>query len=180
MIIGYMRPYQGDLNCENQLKILKEANCVTIIAEEHSSAKKRIQLESALDMLKKDDRIVVTKLFVFADSTRHLVELLETIESKGAYLQSLTEKIDTSNPTGYRFTDIVKYLVDFQSDVTSEKTKEGLYEAKQKGVHGGRPRKPDENVKRAIVMYQSKKYSLAEIKDETGISKSTLYRYLEN
>ncbi|KGK87535.1 recombinase family protein [Clostridium sp. HMP27] len=180
MIIGYMRPYQGDLNCENQLKILKEANCVAIIAEEHSSAKKRIQLQSALDMLKKDDRVVVTKLFVFADSTRHLVELLEAIESKGAYLQSLTEKIDTSNPNGYRFTDIVKYLVDFQSDVTSEKTKEGLYEAKQKGVHGGRPRKPDENVKRAIVMYQSKKYSLAEIKDETGISKSTLYRYLES
>lgn len=180
MIIGYMRPHQGDLNCENQLKILKEANCTAIIAEEHSSAKKRIQLENALDMLKKDDRLVVTKLFIFADSTRHLVELLETIESKGACLQSLTEKIDTSNPNGYRFTDIVKYLVDFQSDVTSEKTKEGLYEAKQKGVHGGRPRKPDENVKRAIVMYQSKKYSLAEIKNETGISKSTLYRYLEN
>ncbi|HEY4548884.1 MAG TPA: helix-turn-helix domain-containing protein, partial [Bacillus sp. (in: firmicutes)] len=28
--------------------------------------------------------------------------------------------------------------------------------------------------------YQSKKYSLAEIKNETGISKSTLYRYLEH
>ncbi|MBU3099627.1 helix-turn-helix domain-containing protein [Clostridium sp. DSM 17811] len=44
----------------------------------------------------------------------------------------------------------------------------------------GRPRKPDDNVKRAIVMYQSKKYTLVKIKDETGISKSTLYRYLEN
>ncbi|WP_430034017.1 hypothetical protein [Peribacillus simplex] len=29
-------------------------------------------------------------------------------------------------------------------------------------------------------MYQSKKYSLTESKNETGISKSTLYRYLEN
>ena len=74
----------------------------------------------------------------------------------------------------------MKYLVEFQSDVISEKTKQGLYEAKQKGVTTGRPRKPDENVKRAILMYQSKKYSLAEIKAETGISKSTLYRYLEN
>lgn len=180
MIIGYMRPYQEDFNCENQLKILKESNCTTIIAEEHSSAKKRIQLENALNMLNKDDKLAVTKLFVFADSTRHLVELLQIIESKGAYLQCLTEEIDTSNPNGYKFTDIVKHLVDFQSDVISEKTKEGLYEAKQKGVHGGRPRKPDENVKRAIVMYESKKYSLAEIKNETGISKSTLYRYLEN
>ncbi|MFB7142021.1 helix-turn-helix domain-containing protein [Gottfriedia sp. NPDC056225] len=62
----------------------------------------------------------------------------------------------------------------------SENTKKGLYEAKQKGVTSGRPKKPGENVKRAIVMYQSKKYTLEEIKQETGISKSTLYRYLEN
>ncbi|MDQ0166942.1 DNA invertase Pin-like site-specific DNA recombinase [Bacillus horti] len=56
----------------------------------------------------------------------------------------------------------------------------GLYAAKQKGVKPGRPRKPDENVKRAISMYQSQQYSLAQIKAETGISKTTLYRYLEN
>lgn len=62
----------------------------------------------------------------------------------------------------------------------SENTKKGLYEAKQKGIKPGRPRKADENVKRAIVMYQSQKYNLAEVKEETGISKSTLYRYLEN
>ena len=62
---------------------------------------------------------------------------------------------------------MVKHLLKFQSDVISEKTKKGLYEAKQKGVTTGRPRKPDENVKRAITMYQSKHYSLAEIKSET-------------
>jgi len=55
-----------------------------------------------------------------------------------------------------------------------------MTKAKQKGANPGRPRKPDENVKRAIAMYESRKYSLAEITNETGISKSTLYRYLEN
>ena len=74
----------------------------------------------------------------------------------------------------------VKHLVEFQSDVISEKTKKGLNEAKQKGVVTGRPRKPDENVQRAIEMYQSKNYTLTQIKEETGISKSTLYRYLEH
>lgn len=51
---------------------------------------------------------------------------------------------------------------------------------KKKGVTAGRPRKTDENVKRVIIMYQSGNYSLAEIREKTGISKSTLYRYLEN
>lgn len=180
MLIGYMRPYQEDLKCEDQLKNLRKSKCTTIISEEHSSAKQRIQLENMISTLNKGDKIVIKKLFALADSTRHLVELLEIIDAKGAYLQSLAEKIDTSSSNGYRFIHIVKRLVEFQSDVISEKTKKGLYEAKQKGVTTGRPRKPDENVKRAIVMYQSKKYSLSEITAETGISKSTLYRYLEN
>ena len=132
-----------------------------------------------INNLNKEDIVVVTKLFVLADSTRHLLELIEIIDAKGAYLKSLHEGIDTSKLSGYKFYDIVKHLVGFQSDVISEKTKRGLSKAKQKGITTGRPRKPDKNVQRAIIMYQSKKYSLAEIKNETGISKSTLYRYLE-
>lgn len=55
-----------------------------------------------------------------------------------------------------------------------------MYEAKERGVKVGRPRKLDDNVRRAIQMYESQQYTLAQIRDETGISKSTLYRYLEN
>ncbi|GKU83185.1 recombinase family protein [Niallia sp. NCCP-28] len=180
MLIGYMRPYEDDFNCKHQLKSLKEHFCEMIISEEHSSAKKRIQLNNMINHLNQGDKIVVAKLFAIADSTRHLVELLETLDAKGAYLQSLAENVDTSNESGYPFYDIVKHLVEFQGDVISEKTKKGLLEAKQKGISPGRPRKPDENVQRAIIMHQSKKYSLTQIKEETGISKSTLYRYLEN
>ncbi|MCQ6273949.1 recombinase family protein [Bacillus sp. V3B] len=180
MLIGYIRPFQEDLNCEIQHQNITKTNCDTIIIEDHSSAKKRIKLKNMIDNLNQGDKIVVTKLFTFADSTRHLVELLDAIDAKGGYFQSLKEGVDTSNDSGYFFKNTVKHLVEFQSDVISEKTKKGLYEAKQKGVITGRPRKSDENVDRAITMYQSKKYTLAEIKNETGISKSTLYRYLEN
>lgn len=180
MLKGYMRPYHEDQNCNIQLKNLTKLNCNKIIKEEHSSAKKRTQLKDMLNTLKTGDKIVVHKLFVLADSTRHLVELLDVLETKGADLQSITEGIDTSHKDGYQFKAIVKHLVEFQSDVISEKTKTGLNKARQKGVTTGRPRKPDANVKRAIEMYQSKKYSLTEIRSETGISKSTLYRYLEN
>ncbi|RSK46940.1 recombinase family protein [Bacillus canaveralius] len=180
MLIGYMRPHLQDLNCEIQLSNLTKMNCEVIIAEEHSSPKQRTQLKNIVSHLKNNDKVVVTKLFTLADSTRHLVELLEEIDSKGAYILCLTEGIDTSNKSGYAFNDIVKHLVEFQSDVISEKTKKGLSEAKENGVIAGRPRKPDKNVQRAIEMYQSKNYSLTQIKEETGISKSTLYRYLEN
>ncbi|QKE76124.1 recombinase family protein (plasmid) [Arthrobacter citreus] len=180
MLIGYMRPHQEDPKCEQQLKLLLQLKCDKVISEDHSSAKKRIQLDTIITNLKQGDRIVVTKLFTIADSTRHLMEVLEILDLKGAYIQTLTENINTSNNASYDFKMIVKHLLSFQSDVISENTKKGIYEAKQKGIISGRPKKPDENIKRAIVMYQSKKYSLDEIKQQTGISKSTLYRYLES
>lgn len=180
MRIGYMRPYQDDENLTIQTQAMNELSCDKIVVEEHASAKRRTELEQLLNGLNKGDIVVVYKLFALADSTRHLVELLQKLEEKQAHLCSYAEGVDTSISEGYPFPDIVKHLVDFQSDVISEKTKKGLYEAKQKGNHPGRPRKADDNVKRAIVMYQSNQYSLAQIREETGISKSTLYRYLDS
>ena len=169
-----------NLKIECKEKLLSDLQCDRIIKEEHSSSKRRIQLKQLLELIENDDVIVVARLFALADSTRHLQELLEVIEGKGAILKSLDEDIDTCSSVCYSFVDILKHLVKFQSDVVSEKTKNGMYEAKQKGIHSGRPKKSDENVTRAIAMYQSKKFSLNEITEETGISKSTLYRYLEH
>lgn len=180
MLIGYMRPYQGDINCDEQYKVLTEKRCHKVISEPHASAKRRTTLEKLLDSLQEGDKIIISKLYAIADSTRHLTELLEKINNRGAYLQSIQEEIDTSNAESYSFTHIVKHLTAFQSDVVSEQTKAGMMKAKEKGGPVGRPRKPDRNVQRAIEMHQSKNYSLAEIKQETGISKSTLYRYLES
>ncbi|MBD8070035.1 recombinase family protein [Bacillus sp. PS06] len=180
MLIGYMRPSQEDETCEQQLQTLTALNCHTIYSEDHSSPKKRVKLLELLTNLKPDDKVVINKLSILADSSRHLVELLETFDKKGAFIFSLKEGIDTSKAEGYPFYEIVKHLVEFQSDLISEKTKKGLSDAKEKGITSGRPRKPDKNVQQAIEMYQSKKHTLTQIKEATGISKSTLYRYLEN
>jgi len=179
VLIGYMRPYIDDLKCECQLEALVKHNCDQFITEEHASPKKRVKLEAMINTLQPGDTIVVTKLFSFADSTRHLADLLNAMNQKKAYFHSITEGIDTQS-SSYSFYDNVNFLLNFQSDVISENTRRGIEEARQKGMKPGRPRKPDENVNKAIQMYQSQKYSLAEIKEQTGISKTTLYRYLES
>src|SRR5699024_6180538 len=115
-----------------------------------------------------------------ADSTRHLVELLDRIETSGASLQSIEEGVDTSDGNGYSFPHVVKQIAMFQCDVISEQTKRGMMNAKKKCASVGWSRKPDKNVCRSNDMYKSNNYTLAEIRKETGISKSTLYRYLES
>ncbi|MDQ7861137.1 recombinase family protein [Peribacillus frigoritolerans] len=80
--------------------------------------------------------------FALADSTRQLVELLEEIESKGSYLHSLTEQIDTRKKNSYSFLTIAQHLVAFQSNVISEKNKKrDLMKRNKKGNIAGRPRK---------------------------------------
>lgn len=180
MQIGYARPIEGDINCDKQKVLFTDLNCDDTFIESHSSPKKREVLKSVLAQLSAGDRLIVKSLHVLADSTRHLVELLDALEQKGCTLYSHREQIDTAPDKLFAFQKIVQCLADFQSDSISAKTKAGLTVAKEKGMHAGRPRKPDANVKKAIQMYESKKYNLAEIKEQTGISKSTLYRYLEN
>lgn len=180
MQIGYARAVEEDPHCEKQQALLKKYECEEIYVEKHGTPKKRTELKNLLEGLESGDRVIVWKLHAFADSTRHLVELLGVLDQKGAFLYSIKEEIDTAKGKSFSFQEIARCLADFQSDTISAKTKAGLTEAKQKGMHAGRPRKPDANVKKAIKMYESKQYSLAEIKEQTGISKSTLYRYLEN
>ncbi|WP_339296968.1 recombinase family protein [Paenibacillus sp. FSL R5-0623] len=179
MIIGYMRPSQDDPNCQNQHEILKRKSCDRILKEEHSSAKQRTQLNAMMNELQAGDVVVVTRLFSLADSTKHLVDLLKEFQKREAHLYSLNENLNTQDSSGRIFLEHVKALLDFQGDLTSESTKKGMDEAREKGTKLGRPRKLDGNVMKAIQMYESKEYSLAEIREETGISKTTLYRYLD-
>ncbi|GGO06611.1 recombinase family protein [Saccharibacillus kuerlensis] len=180
MKIGYMRPYQEDADCKEQTRLLQAVPCDFYMIEEHASAKRRTALDSALLQLQEGDTLVVAKLFVLADSTRHLIEVLDDLDQKGAYLFSIGEEIDTQIAAGRQFRANAHSLLNLQQDIVRENTIRGMYEAKQRGAKVGRPRKLDDNVKKAIQMYESKQYSLAQIKEQTGISKTTLYRYLEN
>lgn len=179
MLIAYLRPTLNDPTCDMQHKALTQLSCDRYIKEEHSSPKRRVQLESMLEQLNDGDHIIVTKLYILADSTRHLAELLDVFRSKNVTLKTITDNIDTSINT-YSVYDCVKLLLKFQQDISSENTRKGMDKARQSGINVGRPRKPDANLRKAIEMYHSQNFTLAQIKEKTGISKTTLYRNLES
>ncbi|MEJ7509009.1 helix-turn-helix domain-containing protein, partial [Staphylococcus simulans] len=55
----------------------------------------------------------------------------------------------------------------------------GLENYTREGKSLGRPKRDDKNLRDAIEMYMSKKYTLDEIKAKTNISRATLYRHLD-
>ncbi|MCA6607733.1 recombinase family protein [Bacillus altitudinis] len=180
MIFGYARPFSQDIDMTLQTKALENKGCDRIYYEQTISPKDRPELNHLLHSINTGDQIIVYKFYSIADSTRHLIELVQLLQQKNVQLISIIDQVDTSTNEGKVFFKLMKSVGDFQYDVLSESTKAGIYEAKRKGKNTGRPRKPDANVRRALDMYQSKKYSIAQITLETGISKTTLYRYLED
>ncbi|WP_154391811.1 helix-turn-helix domain-containing protein, partial [Staphylococcus haemolyticus] len=77
------------------------------------------------------------------------------------------------------FIEILHDITDFQSDIVKFRTRLGLENYAKEGKNLGRPKRNDKNLSDAIEMYMSKKYTLDEIKEQTNISRATLYRHLD-
>ena len=71
-------------------------------------------------------------------------------------------------------------IAELERDIISERTKIDLQAARARGKTGGRPPKKIDKILMSIKMYKSKDYTINQITDATGISKTTLYRYLNN
>lgn len=178
--IGYARVSTQDQNLDRQIDQLKEAGCKKIFEEKITGTKKeRPQLSRLLDELREDDTIIITELTRLSRSTKDLFKLVELIENKGANIKSLKESwLDTTTPQGKLMFTIFAGISQFERDLISQRTLEGLASARARGRKGGRPTKNKKDVEIALKMYESRLHSVSEIEKATGVSKATLYRYL--
>jgi DNA invertase Pin-like site-specific DNA recombinase len=140
MIIGYARVSTGDQNLEAQSDALTAAGAERIFADKISgSVRSRPELDKLLDHLREGDVIVVAKYDRLARSLRDLLEIVETIEERGAGFRSLAEDIDTTTSAGRLIFHVFASIAQFERERISERTREGLEAAKRRGRVGGRP-----------------------------------------
>lgn len=85
--------------------------------------------------------------------------LVEQIEKKGANIKSLKESwLDTTTPQGKLMFTFMAGIGQFERDLISQRTREGLEAARAREKQGGRKPKLDANKKKAIYeLYQQKK-----------------------
>ena len=178
MRIGYARVSTEDQLLDRQIDALRAAGCERIYAEKITGkSKSRPELDRMMDAIREGDTVVVVKLDRIGRNTKHLIDLAESFDRSGVDFVSLGDSIDTRSATGRLFFSILAAIAQFEADLNSERTKEGLAAARARGRIGGRPKVDSEAIERALRMYASGTFSLAEITDMTGVSKTTLYRY---
>lgn len=91
----------------------------------------------------KFNAIMVTKLDRLGRSLQHLLSLFEEFKNKGVDFISVTQNIDTSTSAGKLQMQIMGAFAEFERNIISERTKEGLKKAIGVGKRGKdkKPRK---------------------------------------
>jgi len=87
--------------------------------------------------------IMVTKLDRIGRSLQHILSLFDEFSKLGVHFIACTQSIDTSNATGKLQLHIFGAFAEFERNIISERTREGLRFAKNVGKRGrdNKPRK---------------------------------------
>ncbi|MGP7819371.1 recombinase family protein [Niallia sp. 01092] len=179
-VYGYARVSTLQQELARQLDLLKNYNCNEILTEKMTGIKaNRPELNRLKDKLRPGDTVVVESFSRLGRSTKDLIDLVNYFEEHDVKLISLKENFDTSTPQGRLMMTVFQAFSQFERDLIVERTKEGLKSARARGRQGGRPKVNSREITKAINLYHTEQYSVKEIVEMTGISRATLYRYLQ-
>ena len=139
-VIGYARVSTTDQNLELQETALRAAGCTMIRSEKRSGSTTagRDELRIALDILRKGDVLMVTRIDRLARSIGDLQDIVRAVKGRGASLKATEQPIDTSTVAGKCFLDMLGVFAEFETNLRRERQLEGIANAKARGVYNGR------------------------------------------
>lgn len=179
----YARVSTLDQEPENQLQELRRYvqargwTATEYVDRGVSGAKDR---RPALDQMvadakrRKFDVLVCWRLDRLGRNLRHLVTLIEELQSLGIAFVSLGEGIDCTTPAGKLQLHILAALAEFERARIQERVKAGLSRARAQGVRLGRPRRRIDAERLATVAGLPEREAARRL----GIPRSTLQRAL--
>lgn len=148
---------------------------VTVVADEgFSGSQVNPALRDALDQLRQGraDALIIAKLDRMARSVLHASEIIDAARTQGWDLVICDLGMNLSTPQGKAMANMLATFAEFERDMISVRTKEGLAAARAKGKRIGRPRLATATVVDQIVTARDAGKSFAAIArdlDEDGV-----------
>lgn len=96
-------------------------------------------LARVLERVQSGDSLVVVRIDRLARSLSHLLDVIDRLQAKGAFFQSLQDPIDTASPQGKFTLQVLGTAAEFERALVRERTKAGLASARTKGRVGDNP-----------------------------------------
>lgn len=184
MKIGYIRVSTADQNPERQRTELEAAD-VEEIYEDRVSGKNldRPQLQEMLAFIRKGDTIIVHSLDRLARNLSDLLKTVEALTQKGVSIHFLKEKLEfdagkDASPTAKLMLQLVGAFAEFERSMIKARQREGIELAKARGAYLGRKRTVTPEQIEAVEKKMSLGMPLSVAAKKVGLSRSTVYRYL--
>lgn len=183
MIYGYIRFTIGDNKSENSLAhqtmLLKKSRCNNIYVEdsECTAAHHPVFESLILNILKKDDTLVVSRIDRFAHSLKDCINVIQFVFNKGARIHILNVGMLDNTDPGKLCLAALKAADDLDGYWKANYVTEYSYVNNLRHKNSGRPALPDENMLYALELLKTKTFR--EVSSLTGISRSSLARALK-
>jgi DNA invertase Pin-like site-specific DNA recombinase len=179
--LGYARVSTSEQSLDRQKDELQAAGA-EMVYQEVGSGKKgaaRPQWDELLRSLRQGDTLMVSELSRLGRSTSQLSQLADDLSDRGIALRILNLGIDTGTPSGRLVYQIIAAVAEMERDLLVERTNSGLAASRARGRKGGRKREfKAKDVRKAQELYDKGELSVSEIARIAGVSRQTLYRYL--
>lgn len=183
--LGYARVSTQGQDLTLQLEKLKAAGCRRVFSGKRSGASKEneIALAELVEYCREGDTVVVTKLDRIGRSLNQVLNTIQTLKDKGVFLEVLDQNIDTASndPLAVAFTQLLGVFAELERNFIVTRCKEGKDAARAAGkqVDGGRPTKYTDEDRTAVQLLRANGMTIPQIVQETGISRSAVYRLLK-
>ncbi|WP_024334633.1 recombinase family protein [Desulfotignum balticum] len=181
-IFTYTRVSTLDQNMDSQMEALTKAYPEAVHRQEKksgTSTQGREVLNLLLDMMGAGDKLVVWKLDRLARNTGDLCQIVNTLESKGAALEILDQKIDTTTATGRAFLQMLGVFAEFETNLRRERQLAGIAAAKAKGKHLGRKASLTDQQKKYIRQLHKGGMNPTTLSKHHGVSRATIYNVIK-
>lgn len=134
-------------------------------------------LQAAIAATRKGDTFVVTKLDRLGRSVPDLRDITRDLHERGVALQMAGATYDPADPVGKFFLTTLAAVAEFEADMISLRTKEGLAVARAKGRLNGKPPKLSKRQHlKVLAEYESGEVTVGELAEDYGVNRATIYR----
>jgi DNA invertase Pin-like site-specific DNA recombinase len=137
-------------------------------------------LAQALAAIRDGDTLVVPKLDRLARSVPDARAIAQEVEQAGGRLQLDHTVYDPKDPMGKMFFNVLATFAEFEADLLSLRTREGMAVARAKGRLKGKPPKLSISQQAHLIkQLETGEYSIPELAELFSVSRATVYRVIQ-
>ncbi|MGM9600924.1 MAG: recombinase family protein [Faecousia sp.] len=180
MNIAYVRVSTAEQNEQRQVEAMKSFQIEKWFVEKISGKDMhRPKLQEMLEFVREGDTVHIHDFSRLARSTADLLNIVDTLNRKGATLISNKENIDTSTPTGKLMLTFIGAIAEFERQNLLDRQREGIALAKAAGKYKGGKRKTVRDFEDGYARYKERLTSKAQLARDLHISRPTLDKLIK-